>query len=391
MSRVIGNRGGTWRGTVSEHGTLIPADGGRELAWHVAGDDRWYSPASEPTLRQKWYAGFPVCETRIRVGNGDIVQRMYCVADSGGMTVIEFENESTLPVAIAVTRSDVLTTRKPIDNPPAGIDLPPGSMVIPLGHKSTARIALAHINPSSGPLPEDVPDHQQVVRGWETACDLASRITMPDHSVVAGIARVRSDLLLGVGATEDASIELVRLAETHRDSIVDVVEAVQRRVKVEKRAKVLQWDTPHLMASAARACVLLDDEVAANDIGSTWLRMADREVAELPIEIPGGLGAIAWAESLLAQASPSGGQCVLLPYGIPETWWGSACEAHGITADPYRTISFAVRWHGPRPAVLWEITGAAGLLITGGAADPSWHTTDASGEALLAAPVSTNV
>ena len=76
MSRVIGNRGGTWRGTVSEHGTLIPDDRGPELAWHVAGDDRWYSPASEPTLRQKWYAGFPVCETRIRVGNGDIVQRM---------------------------------------------------------------------------------------------------------------------------------------------------------------------------------------------------------------------------------------------------------------------------------------------------------------------------
>jgi hypothetical protein len=240
-------------------------------------------------------------------------------------------------------------------------------------------------------LPDDVPDHQQVVRGWETACDLASRITMPDHSVVAGIARVRSDLLLGVGVTEDASIELVRLAETHRDSIVDVVEAVQRRVKAEKRAKVLQWDTPHLMASAARACVLLEDEVAANDIGSTWLRMADRDVAELPIEIPGGLESIAWAESLLAQASPSGGQCVLLPHGIPETWWGSAFEAHGLTADPYRTISFAVRWHGPRPAVLWEITGAAGLLITGGAADPSWHTTDASGEALLAAPVSANV
>ena len=41
MSRVIGNRGGTWRGTVSDCGTLIPDDGGPELAWHVAGDDRW--------------------------------------------------------------------------------------------------------------------------------------------------------------------------------------------------------------------------------------------------------------------------------------------------------------------------------------------------------------
>jgi predicted nucleic acid-binding protein len=250
---------------------------------------------------------------------------------------------------------------------------------------------LAHNNPTSGRLPEDTPDHQQVVRGWEAACDIASRITMPDHTVVAGIARVRSNLLLGVGVSEDASIELVRLAETHRDSIVDVVETVQRRVKAEKRAKVLQWDTPHLLATAARACVLLGDEVAAGDIGSTWLRLADRDVQELPLEIPAGLGAIAWAESLLAQASPSGGQCALLPHGIPETWWGSPFEGHGLIADPYRTISFAVRWHGPRPAVLWEVSGAPGLLVTAGKADSQWHTTDASGEALLAAPVSANV
>jgi hypothetical protein len=391
MSRIIGNRGGSWRATVTEHGTVVPEDGSAELAWHVAGDDRWYTPTQEPTLRQKWYAGFPVCETRLRVGNGDIVQRIYSVADLGGMTVIEFENESTLPVAIAVTRNDVFTMRAPADNPPAGIDLPASSIVLPLGHKSTTRIALAHKNPASGRLPEDTPDHQQVVRGWEAACDVASRITMPDHTVVAGIARVRSDLLLGVGVTEDASIELVRLAETHRDSIVDVVETVQRRVKAEKRAKVLQWDTPHLLASAARACVLLGDEVAAGDIGSTWLRLADRDVQDLPVEIPSGLGAIAWAESLLAQASPSGGKCTVLPHGIPETWWGSAFEGHGLIADPYRTISFAVRWHGPRPAVLWEVTGAPGLLITAGKADSEWHTTEVSGEALLAAPISVNV
>ncbi len=391
MSRVIGNRGGSWRATVTEHGTVVPFDGSAELAWHVAGDDRWYTPTHEPTVRQKWYAGFPVCETRLRVGNGDIVQRIYSVADLGGMTVIEFENETTLPVAIAVTRNDVFTMRPPADNPPAGIDLPAPSIVLPLGHKSTTRIALAHNNPTSGRLPEDTPDHQQVVRGWEAACDIASRITMPDHTVVAGIARVRSNLLLGVGVSEDASIELVRLAETHRDSIVDVVETVQRRVKAEKRAKVLQWDTPHLLATAARACVLLGDEVAAGDIGSTWLRLSDRDVQELPLEIPAGLGAIAWAESLLAQASPSGGQCALLPHGIPETWWGSPFEGHGLIADPYRTISFAVRWHGPRPAVLWEVSGAPGLLVTAGKADSQWHTTDASGEALLAAPVSANV
>ena len=92
MSRVIGNRGGTWRGVVTDHGSIIPSDGSTELSWHVAADDRWYSPQNEPSLRQKWYAGFPVSETRIRIPNGDMVQRVYCVADLGGMTVIEFEN-----------------------------------------------------------------------------------------------------------------------------------------------------------------------------------------------------------------------------------------------------------------------------------------------------------
>lgn len=390
MSRVIGNRGGTWRGVVTDHGSIIPSDGSTELSWHVAADDRWYTPQNEPSLRQKWYAGFPVSETRIRIPNGDMVQRVYCVADLGGMTVIEFENESTLPVAIAVTRSDVFTTRAPAENPPQGIDLPAGSIVLPVGHKSTVRIALAHSSPHAGRLPEDTPTHQQVVRGWEAACDVASRVTVPDHTVVAGVARLRSDILLGV-TSEKAAVELARLGETHHDSIVDVVESVQQLLKKEKRSKILAWDTPHQLAAAARACVLLGDAVAAGDIGASWLRMADRDVQELPVEAPADLSLIAWTETLLAQASPSGGHCLLLPYGIPETWWGAPFDARGLTADPHRTIAYAVRWHGARPAVLWEVTGAPGLLISGGRADVNWHTADASGEALLEAPVSSHV
>lgn len=386
VGRVIGNRGGSWRATVSEHGSLHPHDGSAPLDWHVAADDRWYSPQSEPSLRHKWYAGYPVAETRIKVPGGDIVQRVYSVATSGGMAVVEFENDSTMPVAVAVTRSDVLTTRPAVDNPPQGISLPADSIVLPIGHKSSTRVALLHHNPHSGALPDDVPHHQQVVRGWETACDIASRINVPDHTVVAGISRVRSDLLLGVNVDRESAIELVRLGETHPDSILDVVNAVQRRLKREKRSKTLAWDTPHLLSSAARACVMLGDDTAPADIARAWLRIADRAVEEPPAVVPEGHGAIAWIETLLAQASPSGGECTVLPYGIPEPWLGASFEAHGLTADPFRTIGFAVRWHGARPALLWEVKGAPGLLLTGGRADPQWHSTDASGETLLAAP-----
>lgn len=383
--RLVGVRGAAWRATVDATGTVHPHDGSPPLAWHVAGDDRWYSPASEPTTRQKWYGGYPVAETRMRVGGGDVVQRTYCVADLGGITVVEFENESNLPVAVALTRGDLLTSREITDNPPKGIELPAGSIALPLGHKSTMRVGLGHVAPTRGRLPDDVAGHQAVVRGWETACDAASRLVLPEHHVVAGIARHRSDILLG-SWTDDDAIDAVRMGETGRDSIVDVVETAQRRLKSERRSRTLAWDTPHLLASAARACVLLGDDTAAGDIAGAWLRLADRPVAELPTEMPSGSAAVAWAESILAKGSPSGGMCELFPRGIPREWWGAVVEAHGLVGDAHRSVSFAVRWHGARPALLWEVSGGPGLVLSGGAADDTWHTTDASGEALLAAP-----
>jgi hypothetical protein len=302
------------------------------------------------------------------------------------MTVMEFENDSPMPVAIAVTRSDVLTTREPSTQPPLGIELPAESLVVPVGHKSTTRIALAHQASHSGRLPDDTPNHQQLVRGWEKACDAASRINVPDHTIVAGVSRLRSDLLLGIGTT-DAAIELVRMGETHSDSILHVVDVVQQRLREEKRAKVLRWDTKHVLLTAAVACVKLNDDTAAGDIGAAWLRLADRPSEELPVEMPDGLAGIAWIEELLASGSPSGGECQILSHGIPEPWWGSSFEVHGLPADPFRSVSFAVRWHGARPALLWEVTGAPGLVLSHG----DWHSTDVTGESLLAAPSHTHV
>lgn len=388
VGRVVGVRGATWRATVDSSGTIHPHDGSSSLAWHVAGDDRWYSPTEEATTRQKWYSGFPVAETRMRVGGGDIVQRVYSVADLGGITVVEFENESTLPVAIALTRRDILTSREIPANPPQGIDLPAGSVALPLGHKSSMRVGISHVSPAAGRLPDDIAGYQAVVRGWETACDVASRLTLPDHTVVATVARLRSDILLGL-EVPGSSIESVRLGETNRDSIIGVVETVQARLKSDKRSKQLAWDTPHMLATAARACVLLEDEVAAGDIGASWLRLADRSVASPPREMPAGVAAIAWAESLLAKGSPSGGSCDLFPWGIPETWLGASFDTRGLVADPYRTVSFAVRWHGARPALLWEVEGAPGLVLSASGVDHDWHTVEGSGETLLADPRTT--
>ena len=53
--------------------------------------------------------------------------------------------------------------------------------------------------------------------------------------------------------------------------------------------------------------------------------------------------------------------------------------------------SFALRWHGERPALLWEVIPGSGVDPTGSGPqftapglDPSWSATGWTGEALLA-------
>lgn len=56
-------------------------------------------------------------------------------------------------------------------------------------------------------------------------------------------------------------------------------------------------------------------------------------------------------------------------------------------------VSFAVRWHATRPALLWELTPYPGtapnafpVTITAPGLDPSWSTTATQGEVLLDVP-----
>jgi hypothetical protein len=75
----------------------------------------------------------------------------------------------------------------------------------------------------------------------------------------------------------------------------------------------------------------------------------------------------------------------LVPDGLPRPWWGSSCEAFDIAVGNEHRVSFAIRWHGDRPAVLWEVSGPPGLVLRSGA-DDQWTTTEPRGETLWAAP-----
>ncbi|HJR25149.1 MAG TPA: hypothetical protein VJ804_06725, partial [Acidimicrobiales bacterium] len=70
--------------------------------------------------------------------------------------------------------------------------------------------------------------------------------------------------------------------------------------------------------------------------------------------------------------------------GVPRSWYGQGWEVHDLPTASGK-LSFAVRWHGERPALLWELErhDDKPVAITAPALDPAWSTTESRGEALL--------
>lgn len=72
---------------------------------------------------------------------------------------------------------------------------------------------------------------------------------------------------------------------------------------------------------------------------------------------------------------------------FPPDWYGGALDV-GDQPTAHGSLSYALRWHGERPALLWELdqpddVGAASVVITVPGLDPTWSTTQLRGEALL--------
>jgi hypothetical protein len=76
------------------------------------------------------------------------------------------------------------------------------------------------------------------------------------------------------------------------------------------------------------------------------------------------------------------GNALALASIFPPEWAGQAVEVHDAPTHHGR-ISYALRWHGDRPALLWQCE-RPGVTITVPGLDRSFSTTEPSGEALLA-------
>jgi hypothetical protein len=384
----VGIRGGKHHATVDGAGRIVLTDDSPVLDWHVADEKRWHS-AGDPAegLRQATLSGTPVVETKMRVHGGDVVQRVWAVADHGGLVVIEFENDSPASVAVALTRGDVVTSRPVPNHPIPGIDLPEGSIALPLAHRSTVRVALPLGGVASGIDLDALPPAVQVSRGWLQAIETASRLVCADAPLAQlfdEVVAARSELLV-VGLPDPADdplgalvggVELVRLGENPFIWIDELVPLAERCLA--DAASHHRFMLAHAVAGLQYVLARAGEPRAVRDVARAWSRVANDGPSGWAARTPGVVIASA-EQSLLSVRTDNTG--VLLPRGIPDEWKGINFEAHGLCGPNGARVGFALRWHGENAAVLWESSSPDVRLASG--VDATWSNAGtAGGEAL---------
>ena len=439
----LGVRGQGVSAEVDSFGHVHVRNGGI-LRWVVAGDDRWYDPAREPSVRQTTRDGFPIVVTKMRVPTGDATVFAYGVVSGGEATVVvEVRNESTLPFAVVLSDPSWRTVRNPVpmhdratqDAMLAHVQFPPESVIHPIGHQATLRFVHDPRGGFDAERINSLPTVDQVAAGWERALASSTRLNVPDHGLVKDIHSARCALLLDEVPQHDvvdqliAVNELIRMGDKSPSSFDDVElndylgaleDVIRHPVADGRRRSLVQrvirrsavsgeevpWYVDAMLVGSSHALHKLGQHKAAGDVVAARERLIIDSLkadANASAELPGGddLFALSPMKRLVRVdlefarvASPAmpGKGTDILPFlsapriGNPkENWLGVNFEAHGLACSR-GTVGYALRWHGDRPAVLWEASEQSVLPLSSQQNDVQWHTNDLRGEVLLAAP-----
>lgn len=319
------------------------------------------------------------------------------------------------------------------------------AFLFPLAHRAAMRVAVPLDEGAVG-FPAAVPGAARVAEGWAAQTRRGLDLDLPDARLAEAWQACRRFLLLLAGAegTERARTARVldrlgfhrEAAESLRSAPVDEASlaALAEHWRLTRDQEVVRTLLPRLtrllgsrrwarrassgtLAAAADLLAAAGDPTAAADARRA---AAARHDPVTRIAAPGPHRVTEALEERLADAGPTwtwplppgagaGEQaaaaaelCELVRATVvqerddglalcpvlPPAWRGRSL---GVDGAPTRfgPLSFAVRWHGPRPAVLWDLAAHPDLprpftLVAPGL-DRTWRTTEPVGEALLGA------
>jgi hypothetical protein len=388
---VVGVVGGTRDASVDGRGLVAPRAAGWALDWWIGADDRWHIPAREAAVRQQLVDGMPVVQTAMRVPSGDAVQQVYGAptGDAGEVAVVEITNESPAPFVAALVvrgassveldgttvyadgRSALRTTRPPsrwaasIDGSTEGIvtrgEASDGqfgrvqdrgarvvaAFLFPVAHRTMLRAAVALGTQGLGAADVvGLPDAHAVARGWRAQLDRGMRIEVPDEALQRAIDTARAaTILAGQAWRVDPAVAAV-LEDWGLD---DAAAVAWSRLTGRARRRLRRRSAP------------------LGSWSDVFARVRRPDAALLA--------------AVRAVVAREGGTGVALLDDWPSAWLGQPVD---LREAPTRLgpVSCSVRWHGDRPALLWD--GPTDVTFAAPGLDPEWSSREPRGEALLA-------
>lgn len=484
MGTPTGVVGSAHQAMVDPTGLVTPWPGAWSLDWWVGADDRWHLPSRDGGVRQRVVDASPVIETAMRIPGGDAIQRAYAVAGRHDLVVVEIENRSSVPFAVAlavrpynpeglvaierISLQDrtVLVNGEPAlllpKRPPAvagstgqggdcvhvvtsgraGSDLVPvacssglgqAAFVFPLAHTATLRVAIPLDQPrrpqrrrSSGPQDEmpiiegPLPSGAEVARGWAAQTRRGLRLDLPEGTLAEAVETNRKYLLLGQHDARSGRVEQGDRSTWVRDLADKAVALDQYGFHREAADVISHLRSPRRFAGLlgqrldrgsrdAVSFALAEHGRLTGDLDNIDVSAVDsvseaggRALERIQLMVEAASETYTWPGALRFGEGPSqarfqfltlvrnllvcevqGGLALLS--SIPAHWRGQPLEVHDAPTHSGH-LSFALRWHGPRPALLWELSPHSAVSqtrFTAPGLDPGWSSTELRGEALL--------
>jgi hypothetical protein len=262
-----------------------------------------------------------------RPGPAPVVQTAVRIPDgdaiehvyAAGDGVIIVEIENASPHAIGVAFNGMAADELSASRPVGAVESD-GAAAYPVPHRTRLRVALER-----GIDVRVLPDVEAVVRGWDHVLDRGMRTELPDP-LQREIDSARVDLLLAPPSPG----AFVALEAWGFD-----------------REAITMWS--HFSFRERRAVRREHFDTRLLDVRAQLVRDDDAIVELFP--------------------------------GFADDWLGQNLAVHDV---PLRRglAGFAVRWHGPRPALLWDVPDGVTIRVPN--LDPDFSSTEPRGETLLA-------
>ena len=315
------------------------------------------------------------------------------------------------------------------------------AQIFALSAGASLRLLIAgHRSPwSDRPLPDPqaAPSPEAVARGWSRQLEAAAAVQLGEEAAEAELCRLRTSLLLELEEIGPAEVRALAAFGHHQEAaqrLDRALSALRAPVPADHAAgllvaaaDLLRWADPG--AATTELAALLRGpalELAAWTSRSPYQERAQWALSQIvsgvqakaapaarqraqhsgqlawepadeagptvepAVSFPPGSAAalLGWRNCLVADSGDD--TLVVLP-GWRQDWRGRPIEVHRLPTAQGR-LSFALRWHGPRPALLWQIEdpietdGAVAFRLLAPRLDPAFVASQRRGEVLLAPP-----